>query len=70
MNSYLPETQSFIQEYIEKGGTEAEAQQVLNHLLELAVVMYRKGDIRHIQQAKQSELVCQVKKGSRRLKLN
>lgn len=66
----LPETQSFIDDYKAKGGTEAQAQEVLNHLLELAVIMYRKGDIRHIQQTNKSELVCQVKKGSRRLTLD
>lgn len=63
------EAQQFINEYVEKGGSADEAHQVLENLLELAVVMFRKGDIRTVNQGDKMELVCQVKKGSRRLKL-
>lgn len=63
------EAQQFINEYVEKGGSETEAHQVLENLLELAVIMFRKGDIRTVNQGDKMELVCQVKKGSRRLKL-
>ncbi len=66
---YLPDTHQFIQEFIAKGGSEQEAEEVLSHLLELAVTMYRKGDIKHVQQTHKAELVCQLKKGSRRLTL-
>lgn len=69
VNEYLENTQTFIKEYQEKGGSEAEAEQILQNLLELAVIMYRKGDIRYVQQANKAELVCQLKKGSRRLLL-
>jgi len=63
------ESQQFINEYLDKGGSEAEAKEVLENLLELAVVMFRKGDIRTVNQGDKMELVCQVKKGSRRLRL-
>ncbi|MAA70839.1 MAG: hypothetical protein CL679_03810 [Bermanella sp.] len=69
MDKYLDHTQAFIDEYLEKGGSTEEAEQVLQYLLELAVVMYRKGDIKHVQQAQKAELVCQLKKGSRRVTL-
>ena len=65
----LENTQAFIKEYLEKGGNEQEATAILNKLLDLAVLMYRKGDIKTIQQPDKMELVCQVKKGSRRITL-
>jgi len=67
---FLKETQAFIDEFVENGGSEQEAQEVLSHLLELSVIMYRKGEIKHVQQPNKAELVCQLKKGSRRLALN
>lgn len=66
---YLEETQAFIAELEQQGQDDNAQQQVLSHLLELAVVMYRKGDIKTINQGHKMELVCQVKKGSRRLTL-
>lgn len=63
------ETQAFVDDYVAKGGTEGQAQQILESLLELSVQMFRKGDIRTVQQADKMELVCQLKKGSRRIKL-
>jgi hypothetical protein len=66
----LENTQQFIQEYVENGGSESEAHHILSHLMELAVVMYRKGDIKTIQQPQKMELVCQLKKGSRRISLS
>ena len=63
------ETQQGIVEYEAKGGTPEQAQAVLESLLELSVKMFRKGDIKTIQQADKMELVCQLKKGSRRLTL-
>lgn len=65
----LENTQAFIEEYLDKGGNEQEAIAILNKLLDLAVLMYRKGDIKTIQQPDKMELVCQVKKGSRRITL-
>lgn len=69
MDTYLDHTQAFIDDYLEKGGSQAEAEQVLQNLLELAVIMYRKGDIKHVQKTEKAELVCQLKKGSRRITL-
>jgi len=66
----LENTQLFMEEYIEQGGSKEEGTVILNHLMELAVVMYRKGDIKTIQQPGKMELVCQLKKGSRRILLN
>ena len=63
----LKNTVDFVQEYVNNGGTEEQAQSVLSHLLELAVSMYQKGDIKTIEQPNKMELVCQLKKGSRRL---
>lgn len=63
----LNNTVDFVQEYVNNGGTEEQAQSVLSHLLELAVGMYQKGDIKTIEQPNKMELVCQLKKGSRRL---
>lgn len=63
------EASQFVEEYLQKGGAESEAHEVLQNLLELSVMMFRKGDIRTINQGEKMELVCQVKKGSRRLKL-
>lgn len=65
----LENTQQFIQQYLEKGGTSEAADEILSHLLELAVVMYQKGDIKTVTQTNKVELVCQLKKGSRRLLL-
>ncbi len=62
----LKNAELFIQQYIEKGGDAEQANTVLSNLLELAVVMYQKGDIKTIQQPQKMELVCQLKKGSRR----
>ena len=62
----LDNATEFVQQYIEKGGTEDQAHSVLSNLLELAVVMYQKGDIKTIKQPQKLELVCQLKKGSRR----
>ncbi len=62
----LNNAELFIQQYIEKGGDAEQANTVLSNLLELAVVMYQKGDIKTIQQPQKIELVCQLKKGSRR----
>lgn len=62
----LDNAAEFVQQYIEKGGTEEQAHSVLSNLLELAVVMYQKGDIKTIKQPQKLELVCQLKKGSRR----
>jgi hypothetical protein len=62
----LEHAELFIQEYIKKGGTEQQAHSVLSNLLELAVAMYQKGDIKTVKQPKKLELVCQLKKGSRR----
>ena len=67
--NYLDETQAFLTELKQPGQTQADQEQVLSHLLELAVIMYRKGDIKTINQGHKMELVCQVKKGSRRLTL-
>lgn len=67
--NYLDETQAFLTELEQQGQTQADQEQVLSHLLELAVIMYRKGDIKTINQGHKMELVCQVKKGSRRLTL-
>ena len=63
----LNNTVDFVQEYVNNGGTEQQVQSVLSHLLELAVGMYQKGDIKTIEQPNKMELVCQLKKGSRRL---
>lgn len=63
----LKNTADFVQEYVNNGGTEEQARSVLSHLLELAVGMYQKGDIKTIKQPNKMELVCQLKKGSRRL---
>lgn len=63
----LKNTVDFVQEYVNNGGTEQQVQSVLSHLLELAVGMYQKGDIKTIEQPNKMELVCQLKKGSRRL---
>ncbi len=63
------EADAFIEDYVAKGGSVEEAQTVLQNLLELAVIMFRKGDIRTVDQGDKLELVCQVKKGSRRLAL-
>lgn len=62
----LDNAELFIQQYIERGGDAEQANTVLSNLLELAVVMYQKGDIKTIQQPQKIELVCQLKKGSRR----
>jgi len=66
----LEKTKQFIEDYIEKGGSEEQAKVVLSHLTELAVMMYRKGDIKTIQHPQKMELVCQLKKGSRRISLS
>ena len=63
------EAELFVDEYQQKGGTETEAKEILENLTELAVIMFRKGDIRTVTQNDKVELVCQLKKGSRRLKL-
>jgi len=60
---------AFLEEYQSNGGSPEQAQAVLENLLELSVMMFRKGDIRTVQQGDKLELVCQVKKGSRRLLL-
>jgi len=60
---------AFLVEYQNNGGSPEQAQAVLENLLELSVMMFRKGDIRTVQQGDKLELVCQVKKGSRRLLL-
>ena len=65
----LPNTAEFVQNYMDNGGTKDQALSVLSHLLELAVSMYQKGDIKTIKQPNKMELVCQLKKGSRRLML-
>jgi len=66
---YLEETQAFIAELQQQGQDDRAQQQVLSHLLELPEVMYRKGDIKTINQVHKWELECKVKKGSRRLTL-
>lgn len=66
----LTNTQAFLEDFLAKGGTEEEAKSVISHLTELAVLMYRKGDIKTIQHPDKMELACQLKKGSRRITLN
>lgn len=62
-------TNEFVQQYIENGGSSEQAMEVLSHLLELSVVMYQKGDIKTVNHQDKIELVCQLKKGSRRIAL-
>lgn len=66
----LKESQTLVEELKQQGLSEGEADHILKNLLELAVTMYRKGDIKTIKQAHKMELVCQLKKGSRRLTLS
>lgn len=67
---FLNETQSLLEELKQQGLAEGDAEHILQNLLELAVIMYRKGDIKTIKQPEKMELVCQLKKGSRRLTLS
>jgi len=46
-----------------------DADTVLQALLELACQMFERGDIKAINRENRTELVCQVRKGSRRLLL-
>lgn len=46
-----------------------DADSILVALLELASIMFEKGDIKAIQHPDKTELVCQLRKGSRRLAL-
>lgn len=66
----LTNTEAFLAEFLANGGSEEDAMNVISHLTELAVLMYRKGEIKTIQHPDKMELACQLKKGSRRITLS
>jgi hypothetical protein len=49
--------------------SQEDADSIMVALLELACIMFEKGDIKAIQHPDKTELVCQLRKGSRRLAL-
>ena len=67
---YLENTQALMGELAESGNSPEESEYILQNLLELAVIMYRKKEIRTVAHRDKLELVCQLKKGSRRLLLS
>lgn len=55
---------------LEQDGIKPEdASSILEALLELAAQMFDKGDIKAINRGERTELVCQLRKGSRRISL-
>ncbi len=48
---------------------EKDASAILEALLELAAQMFDKGDIKTVNRGDRTELVCQLRKGSRRISL-